>query len=95
MLHAQIYWRGVEASLGCGEGSLVVIVEGNELAKLPVTGQGSRLIGDSLHVAAISQDDVPIDATPPPLHTGWYFMHDISRAERRKSGLLMSITKEH
>ena len=50
--------------------SLVVIVEGNELAKLPVTSQGSCLIGDSLHVAAVSQDDIPADAAPPPLHTG-------------------------
>ena len=89
------------ASSLCGEGSLVVIVEGNELAKLPVPGQGSRLIGDSLHVAAISQDDIPADATPNPLHTGWYLRHDAtlylqmmtSRAERKKAGLLMSITK--
>lgn len=37
---------------------LVVVVQSNELAQRPVTCQGGSLVGDALHVAAISKDAV-------------------------------------
>mmetsp|Transcript_4819 Transcript_4819/g.13917 ORF Transcript_4819/g.13917 Transcript_4819/m.13917 type:complete len:466 (-) Transcript_4819:590-1987(-) len=38
----------------------VVIVEGDQLAESPVTGEGSSLRGDSLHVASISHDHIGV-----------------------------------
>ena len=37
-------------------GDLVVIIDGDQLAQAPVTCQGGTLVGDALHVAAISED---------------------------------------
>ena len=44
-------------------GDVVVIVETDELAKAPVTGQGGGLIGDTLHVAAVTEDDISVKRT--------------------------------
>lgn len=43
---------------GKSSASPVVIVQANELAQAPVTSQGGSLVGDALHVAAITQNAV-------------------------------------
>jgi hypothetical protein len=40
------------------DGDAVVVVQGNQLAEAPVAGQGARLGGDALHVAAVTHDAV-------------------------------------
>ena len=49
----------------CVWAHLVVIVEHDELAKTPVASQGCSLVGDTLHVAAISHDGVAAQHAGP------------------------------
>mmetsp|Transcript_20420 Transcript_20420/g.56595 ORF Transcript_20420/g.56595 Transcript_20420/m.56595 type:complete len:406 (+) Transcript_20420:968-2185(+) len=39
---------------------LVVIIHGNQLAEAPVAGQGGSLVGNTLHVAAVTHDAVGV-----------------------------------
>ena len=39
-------------------GDVVVIVEGDQFAQAPVARQRARFIGDALHLAPVSEDDV-------------------------------------
>lgn len=39
-------------------GDVVVIVDGNQVAQLQVTGEGSSLAGNTLHVASITHEDI-------------------------------------
>ena len=41
-------------------GDLVVVVEGDELAKAPVAGEGAGLVRDTLHHASVSEDAVGV-----------------------------------
>lgn len=41
------------------DGDVVVVVEGNQLAKSPVTSKRAGLVGNALHHAAVAEDAVP------------------------------------